>query len=133
MSINKVTITGNLTRDPELRTANSGNSILNLGVAVNDRRKNQQTGEWEDCPNFIDCTMFGKRAESVSRYLSKGSKVAIAGRLHWHQWDAQDGTKRSKVDVIVDDLEFMSKGEQAPAAAYTEAPAPTLVQDDIPF
>ena len=94
MSINRVIITGNLTRDPELRSTASGMPVLGFGVAVNDRRRNQQTGEWEDYPNFIDCTMFGARAESVSRFLSKGSKVAIEGKLRWSQWE-RDGQKRS--------------------------------------
>ena len=88
MSINKVTITGNLTRDPELRETPSGFQVLSFGVAVNDRRKNNQTGQWEDYANFVDCTMFGARAASVSRFLSKGSKVAIEGKLRWSQWQA---------------------------------------------
>ena len=107
MSINRVIISGNLTRDPELRSTASGMPVLGFGVAVNDRRKNQQTGEWEDYPNFIDCTMFGTRAESLSRYLSKGTKVSIEGKLRWSQWE-RDGQKRSKIEVIVDELEFMS-------------------------
>ena len=102
MSINKVVISGNLTRDPELRQTANGFPVLGFGVAVNDRRKNQQTGEWEDYPNFIDCTMFGARAESVSRFLSKGSKVAIEGKLRWSQWE-RDGQKRSKIEVVVDE------------------------------
>lgn len=106
MSINRVTITGNLTRDPDLRSTAGGMPVLGFGVAVNDRRKNQQTGEWEDYPNFIDCTMFGARAQSISRFLSKGSKVAIEGKLRWSQWE-RDGQKRSKIEVIVDDLEFL--------------------------
>ena len=109
MSINKVVISGNLTRDPELRQTANGFSVLSFGVAVNDRRRNQQTGEWEDYPNFIDCTMFGARAESVSRFLSKGSKVAIEGKLRWSQWE-RDGQKRSKIEVVVDEIEFMSRG-----------------------
>lgn len=108
MSINRVVISGNLTRDPDLRSTASGMPVLGFGVAVNDRRKNQQTGEWEDYPNFIDCTMFGARAQSVSRFLSKGSKVAIEGKLRWSQWE-RDGQKRSKVEVIVDEIEFMSR------------------------
>ncbi len=108
MSINKVVISGNLTRDPELRQTANGFSVLSFGVAVNDRRRNQQTGEWEDYPNFIDCTMFGARAESVSRFLSKGSKVAIEGKLRWSQWE-RDGQKRSKIEVVVDEIEFMSR------------------------
>ncbi|MCD8317069.1 MAG: single-stranded DNA-binding protein [Eggerthellaceae bacterium] len=107
MSINRVIISGNLTRDPELRQTQSGLPVLGFGVAVNDRRKNQQTGEWEDYPNFIDCTMFGARAQSLSRYLSKGQKVSIEGKLRWSQWE-RDGQKRSKIEVIVDELEFMS-------------------------
>ena len=101
MSINRVIISGNLTRDPELRSTASGLPVLGFGVAVNDRRKNQQTGEWEDYPNFIDCTMFGARAESLSRYLGKGTKVAIEGKLRWSQWE-REGQKRSKIEVIAD-------------------------------
>lgn len=107
MSINRVNLTGNLTRDPELRATTSGTSVLSFGIAVNDRRKNQQTGEWEDYANFIDCTMFGARAEAVSKYLSKGSKIALEGKLRWSQWE-RDGQKRSKIEVIVDEIEFMS-------------------------
>ncbi len=108
MSINKVMITGNLTRDPELRATASGTQILHLGVAVNDRRRNQQTGEWEEYPNFIDCVVFGARAEPLSRFLSKGSKVAIEGRLRYSSWEAKEGGRRSKIEVIVDDLDFMN-------------------------
>ncbi len=143
MSINRVNITGNLTRDPELRTTASGMAIMNLGVAVNDRRKNPQSGEWEDSPNFIDCTMFGTRAEAVSRFLSKGSKVAIEGKLRWHQWETSDGQKRSKVDVIIDEIEFMTgrgDGAGAPSAApratasAPAAPVDAVYDDeDIPF
>jgi single-strand DNA-binding protein len=109
MSINKVLLTGNLTRDPELSSTAGGTPVLSFGIAVNDKRKNNQTGEWEDYPNFIDCVMFGSRAQSVSKFISKGSKVAIEGKLHWSQWE-RDGQKRSKIEVIVDQLEFMSKG-----------------------
>lgn len=108
MSINRVAISGNLTRDPELRQTAGGMAILGFGVAVNDRRKNQQTGEWEDYPNFIDCAMFGSRAEKLQPYLTKGTKVAIDGKLRWSQWE-RDGQKRSKVEVIVDEIEFMSR------------------------
>lgn len=108
MSINKVMISGNLTRDAELRTTPSGTSILSFGVAVNDRRRNAN-GEWEDYPNFIDCTMFGRRAEALQNYLKKGLKVAIEGRLHYSSWeDRNSGQRRSKLDVTVDELEFMS-------------------------
>ena len=148
MSINKVFITGNLTRDPELRETPSGFQVLNFGVAVNDRWKNQQTQQWEDRPNFVDCTMFGNRAEGVSRFLAKGSKVAIEGKLRWSQWEAQDGSKRSKLEVVVDELEFMSRDgqqqgqqraqgmQQGTAQAYAAMgvqPQAVAYDDEIPF
>ena len=123
MSINRVIISGNLTRDPELRSTQSGMAVLSFGVAVNDRCKNQQTGEWEDRPNFVDCTMFGNRANSVAQYLSKGTKVSIEGKLRWEQWE-RDGQKHSKLKVIVDELEFMSSrqsGASAPQGHYHTA------------
>ena len=157
MSINRVNISGNLTRDPELRATAGGTQVLSFGVAVNDRRKNPQTGDWEDYPNFVDCTMFGTRAEAVSRYLSKGTKVAIEGKLRYSSWE-RDGQRRSKLEVIVDEIEFMSRGGQggqggygqnggnsygggyAPAPAPQAAPAPVqappavdVYDEDIPF
>ena len=157
MSINRVIITGNLTRDPEMRATAGGTQVMSFGVAVNDRRRNQQTGEWEDYPNFVDCTMFGTRAEAVSRYLSKGSKVAIEGKLRYSSWE-RDGQRRSKLEVIVDEIEFLSRGQQggqggygnqggyapAPAADPYAAPAPQpapvqappaveVYDEDIPF
>lgn len=132
MSINRVNISGNLTRDPELRATQGGMQVLGFGVAVNDRRRNQQTGEWEDYPNFVDCTMFGNRAESMGRILHKGMKVAIEGKLRYSSWD-KDGQRRSKLEVIVDEIELMSQkqGQQAPQGyqqwnaqqAYQQAPA----------
>lgn len=130
MSINRVTITGNLTRDPEVKQTGGGMSVMKLGVAVNDRRKNQQTQEWEDVPNFIDCTMFGDRAAKVAQYLAKGSKVAISGRLRQETWETQDGQKRSRVGVVVDDIEFMSRSQQQPQAQYQQ---PNVYDEDIPF
>lgn len=109
MAINKATITGNITRDPELRQTQGGTSVLTIGVAVNDRRKNQQTGEWEDYPNFIDCTIFGNRATGVAPHLEKGMKVAIEGKLSQSRWQAEDGTNRSKIEIIVDEIEFMAR------------------------
>ncbi len=129
MSINKVVISGNLTRDGELRTTQSGTSILRFGVAVNERRRNQN-GEWEDYANFVDCTMWGKRADALAQYLTKGTKVAIEGRLHYSAWQAQDGSKRSKLDVTVDELEFMSRGD---GAKPRQAAPAVLDDDDIPF
>lgn len=130
MSINKVVISGNLTRDPELRQTANGFPVLGFGVAVNDRRRNQQTGEWEDYPNFIDCTMFGTRAESVAKFLTKGSKVAIEGKLRWSQWE-RDGQKRSKLEVVVDEIEFMSRGEQGGSQPQPQPVAPVGPQQRI--
>ena len=120
MSINKVFISGNLTRDPEMRTTQGGTVVMGLGVAVNDRRKNPNTGQWEDVPNYVDCTMFGNRASAVSQYLSKGTKVTIEGRLRWHQWQDQNGNNRSKLDVIVDEIEFAPRGQQQQAPVNDE-------------
>ncbi len=144
MSINRVVISGNLTRDPEMRATASGMSIMQLGIAVNDRRKNQQTGEWEDVPNFFDVVVFGTRGESLSRFLSKGSKVAIEGKLRWRSWETPDGDKRSKVEIIADDIEFMStRGEGGgggggnyggPSAGSSKPANPEPpIDDDIPF
>jgi single-strand DNA-binding protein len=131
MSINRVNISGNLTRDPELRQTQGGMAILNIGVAVNDRRKNAQTGEWEDVPNFVDCVVFGTRAEKLAQFLAKGSKVAIEGKLRWSQWE-KDGAKRSKLEVIVDEIEFMSRGERGQQRQQQTASA-DLYDENIPF
>lgn len=134
MSINKVFISGNLTRDCELRSTASGTAVLGFGVAVNDRRRNPQTGEWEDYPNYIDCTVFGARAESLSRMLAKGAKVAVEGKLRYSSWE-RDGQRRSKVEVVAEDVELMQRrdGSQAGSRrepAYVEA---TPYDEDIPF
>ena len=153
MSINRVVISGNMTRDPELRRTQSGMAILGFGVAVNDRRRNPQTGDWEDYANFVDCTVFGARAEALSNILSKGMKVAIEGKLRWSQWE-RDGQKRSKLEVIVDEIEFMSQRNSGNGGGYQggngggqhNGPAPatasaapqvdassSVYDDDIPF
>lgn len=155
MSINRVNISGNLTRDPELRATAGGTQVLSFGVAVNDCRRNAQTGEWEDYPNFVDCTMFGNRAEAVGRFLAKGMKVAIEGKLHYSSWE-RDGQKRSKLEVIVDEIDVMVRREgqqpqpqssladtvpvQPQAApqwsaqqAYAAVPQSEFYDEDVPF
>jgi single-strand DNA-binding protein len=102
MSINRVVLCGNLTRDAELRTTANGTNVLNLGIAVNERYRNAASGEWEDRPNYFDCVMFGARAQAISQYMTRGQKVIIEGKLRWSQWE-KDGQKRSKVEVVVDD------------------------------
>lgn len=124
-NINCVTISGNLTRNAELRSTASGTQILSFGVAVNDRRKNQQTGEWEDVPNFVDCVMFGNRATALADMLRKGAKVAIEGKLRYSSWESKDGGKRSKLEVVVDEVEFISVRNQQGAGQQYGQPAPT--------
>lgn len=124
MSINHVVISGNLTRDPDERRSASGMAILKLGVAVNDRQK--KGDEWVDYPNFLDVTVFGKRAESLASKLAKGSKVYVVGKLRWSQWDS-NGEKRSKVEIIADTVEYERRDRD-------EQPAQTsLYDDDLPF
>ena len=134
MSINRVCVSGNLTRDPELRRTQTGMAVLGFGIAVNDRRKNQQTGEWEDYPNFINCTMFGTRAEKLATYLSKGTKVAVAGKLHYSSWE-RDGQKRSKLEVVAEEIEFMRLHEtQQPMQSQPSRIYEADVYDyEIPF
>jgi single-strand DNA-binding protein len=107
----------------ELRSTQGGTAIATFGVAVNDRRKNPQTGEWEDSPNYVDCVMFGKRAEGIGNFIGKGSKVAIEGKLRWSQWQDKSGQKRSKLEVVVDEIEFMSqrRGEAQNGARPSQA------------
>ena len=111
MSINKVVISGNLTRDSEIRSTQSGMNILTFGVAVNDRRRNSQTGEWEDFANFVDCVLFGNRADFLSRVLHKGTKVMVEGKLRYSSWE-RDGQRRSKIEIVVDDVDFFSPRSQ---------------------
>lgn len=136
MSINRVNLSGNITREPELRSTKSGQFILSFGLAVNERRKNRGGDGWENYANFFDCSIFGTRAESVARFLSKGMKVAVDGRLHYSAWEVQDGSKRSKVEVYVDEIEFMDKRPENPsfkAPAPEQAPETEVYDSDIPF
>lgn len=137
--INNVSLTGRLTRDPELRVTVGGTQLLSFTLAFNTSVRNRQTGEWDERGNFIDCTMFGKRAEALSRYLTKGQKVAIAGKLRYATWD-KDGQRHSKLDLIVDEIDFIAQRQDAPqpapAPAAPQAPMPPVVDtfdEDIPF
>jgi single-strand DNA-binding protein len=153
-NINRVVLTGNLTRDPELRSTASGTSVCSLRVACNTRRKNQSTGEWEDKPNFFDVTVWGAQGENCARFLAKGRPVAIDGRLEWREWESQDGSgKRQAVDIIADAVQFLGSREEGagggsggftprsdvpvddrdfqPAGAASRATGPA--DDDIPF
>jgi single-strand DNA-binding protein len=123
-NINVTVITGNLTRDPELRHTGGGTAVTELRVAVNSRRKNGQTGEWEDKANYLDVTVFGARAEAIATHLSKGSPVAVEGRLDWQEWEAKDGSgKRQTVKIIANHVQFLgSKPKDADSPSATDSP-----------
>lgn len=127
MNINTVTVTGNLTKDPELRSTASGSNVLQFSVAVNDRMK--VNGEWQDRANFFDCTMFGTRAESLAKFLHKGSKVAVHGKLHWSSWDNKNGEKRSKVEIWPDAVELLTPRNQTSQAPQKEMGTVRAEQD----
>ena len=111
-NINVVAITGNLTRDPELRSTPGGTSVCKLRVAVNSRRKDGQSGEWVDKPNYFDVTVWGAQGENCANYLSKGRPVAVEGRLDWREWETQEGQKRQAVEIIANSVQFLgSRGD----------------------
>lgn len=108
MSINRVNCSGNIGRDPELRQTQGGTQVLTFSLAVSDRKRNPQTGEWEDATNWIPCVVFGNRAESLSRILTRGMKCAVEGKLRQSSYQGKDGKNHSKIEVVVSDVEFMS-------------------------
>ena len=140
--INRVVLVGRLTRDPELRHLPSGSPVLQLGLAVNGRQKDA-SGNWVDKPNFFDVKLFGNRAESLAQHLAKGRRIGVDGRLDWSSWEAQDGSKRSKVEIVAFDIQFLDSRGDAEAqpqyvptsdvAANQDDFAPAGVDDDIPF
>jgi single-strand DNA-binding protein len=118
-NINRVIITGNLTRDPDLRAHPDGvgSSVCHLRIACNSRRRNPATGEWEDQPNYFDVSVWGAQGENCAKYLSKGRGVAIDGRLRWREWTGQDGQKRQSVDIIADTVQFLGGGRDEAGGA----------------
>jgi single-strand DNA-binding protein len=150
-SYNRVILLGNLTRDPELRYVPSGMAVCDVGLAVNDRRKNA-TGEWIEETTFVDVTLWGRTAEVASEYLGKGSPVFIEGRLKLDTWET-DGQKRSKLKVVCERMQMVGgrgggAGGEAPARPAArhgapedqgappeafEPPPPERPADDIPF
>jgi single-strand DNA-binding protein len=152
-NINRVVLTGNLTRDPELRSLPSGMSACSLRVACNTRRKNNATGEWEDKPNYFDVTVWGAQGENCARFLSKGRPVALDGRLEWREWQDKEGNNRQSIEIVADAVQFLGGRDDAngggggggftprsdvpvderdfqPAAATSR---PAAGDDDIPF
>ena len=124
MSINAVSVSGRLTRDPELRATQSGTQVLTVPVAVNERVRSA-SGQWEDRASYVDCVVFGRRAEALCDLLRKGDKVAVSGRLRQSSWEARDGSRRSKVEVVADEVELMGapRGASAGPAAHGAAGA----------
>jgi len=130
MNINRVVLTGNLTRDPELRSTPGGLSICKLGIAVNTRRKNSD-GQWEEKPNFFRVTVFGRQAESCGQYLKKGRPVAIDGRLEWSTWESE-GQKRESIDIIADSVQFLG-GRDDVANGNGFASGVQSTESDVPI
>jgi single-strand DNA-binding protein len=151
-NINRVVMTGNLTRDPELRNTPTGTPVCSLRIACNTRRKDG-SGNWVDKPNYFDVTVWGAQGENCAQYLAKGRPVAIDGRLEWREWQDKDGNKRQSTDIIADSVQFLgsreggenggqSSGRFTPESDVTTdtadfaptAPAAGSAQDDdIPF
>jgi single-strand DNA-binding protein len=144
VSINRVVLVGNLTKDPELRHTPSGTAVCNLRLAVNTRRKDE-TGQWVDKPNYFDITVWGNQGERCAQYLAKGRPVAVDGRLEWREWETPEGNKRQAVDVVADSVQFLGSrgdGEGGGGGGYIPPSAPATpggefptspTDDDIPF
>jgi single-strand DNA-binding protein len=146
-NINVVVVTGNLTRDPELRSTSGGTSVCKLRVAVNSRRRDPG-GEWVDKPNYFDVTVWGAQGENCANYLSKGRPVAIEGRLDWREWEAKEGGKRQSVEIIANSVQFLGSRDGGGSGGgngfspASDVPADTSdfeeagvggKEDDIPF
>jgi single-strand DNA-binding protein len=138
----KAIITGNLTRDPELRTTPSGSSVCSFSVAVN-RTFRDANGEQKDSVSFLDCSAWGKLGETISQYAKKGTSVLVSGRLEQHSWDDKNtGQKRSRVEIVVEDFNFIGGGNRegnsnsySNSASSNTEPSPESndsVPDDIP-
>ncbi|MEQ8833630.1 MAG: single-stranded DNA-binding protein [Miltoncostaeaceae bacterium] len=108
--LNRVTLVGRLTRDPEMRQTAGGTSVCSIRLAVTSRTN--RGGEWSDQSNYFDVTAFGRQAETAGQYLAKGRRIGVDGRLSWREWQTQDGSKRQAVEIIANDLFFLdSRGE----------------------
>ena len=133
--LNRVTLVGRLTRDPELRHTASGDGIASLRLACSSRGRDEN-GQWTDKPNYFDVTVFGRQAESVAQYMGKGRRVGVDGRLQWREWEAQDGSRRQAVEVVAQDVFFLDSAQDRDTAPAQGGGAPTpkpTRDDDIPF
>lgn len=127
--LNRCTLIGRLTRDPEIRQTAGGGTVASLRLAVNTRRK---VGDaWEDTPGFYDVVCFGRTAETAGSYLVKGRRVGVDGRLQWREWDGKDGGKRQAVEVVANDVFFLDSREEG--AAPVKPRGGDLPVDDLPF
>ncbi len=131
VSINRVVLLGNLTRDPETRQAGT-TTVCTLRLAVDDRVKNRDTGTWDDRANYFDVTAFGSLAEHCAKYLAKGRQIVVDGRLHWREWQARDGQRREAVGVVADSVQFVGPRRDVAEPSGT-SPGSGLGDDDIPF
>jgi single-strand DNA-binding protein len=132
-NINRVVLVGNLTKDPELRTLPSGTSVCRLRVACNSRRRNAETGDWDEKPNFFDVSVFGASGEACSAYLEKGRPVALDGRLEWHEWETGEGQRRQSVEVVADTVQFLASRRPAPEDANAETPVVAAGEEALAF
>ena len=128
MSVNVAVISGNLVRNAECKRTQSGTAIVTFSVAVNERRKNNQTGEWDNYPNYIDVTWFGSFAEKCAGSLVKGSKVTVKGHLRQERWE-KDGQTRSKLGIVADEVEPPPR----PQGQYNAPDDSSLFSADLPF
>lgn len=134
-SINTYTISGNLTKDPELRATTSGTPVCNGSICYNSRRKGQ-SGDWEDAPNFFDFVSFGKAAEVLAR-KQKGDKIVLNGELTQRSWESKEGERRSKVELLVREFVDASRQnatqKQAQEQPHEQPHEQELFDEDIPF
>lgn len=131
-NVNTVAVSGNLTRDPDLMATSGGTSVLGFCVAVNDRRRNQQTGQWEDYPNFFDCTVLGNSADALGHILRKGMLVTVCGKLRYSSWE-KDGQRRSKVDILAREVQLPRKEAGDGARPGGACDAYDVYDEEIPF
>ena len=131
--INQLTITGNLTREPELRNLPSGQAVCNIRIAHNERRKNS-AGDWTDSPAYFDVTIWSGLGEYLAKNLVKGQKVVVAGRLKWREFEGSDGQKRQAVDITADSvIPIPRNGTTPPPPEFEPSSADRAGDDDIPF
>lgn len=132
MNVNRVVLTGNLTADPDLRQLQSGTTLCRLRVASNTRRR-QSDGTWGEKPNYFDVVVWGAQADAAQRFLSKGSSVAVDGRLEWREWTAESGEKRQAVEIVAENLEFLNRSARQTQLPSDEPAGADIADDDIPF